>query len=156
MRQNSRERPAHHANDQGTAFQNPWVKPKSLLASGQVLAQFPLAFERELEVHHITPVRVVEPDFGGPIPRVDAIKATWLGHAVCGLHTLLRAACTSHSSYRALWSRCLTTRIKVESPSGSFSTLSGRRGRRQTNTLALSAACLYHAPWTTSQTSSSS
>jgi hypothetical protein len=94
-RSTSKERPMHHANDNGTSFQNPWMKPKGLLASGQVLTQFPLAFERELQAHHVTPVRVVEPDFGGPVARSDALKATWLGHAV-------RRACEYrfHSSLR--------------------------------------------------------
>ena len=37
--------PAHHANANATAFQNTWP-PKLLLASRQVLAQFPLRASR--------------------------------------------------------------------------------------------------------------
>lgn len=103
-RSSSKERPAHHANDDETSFQNPWMKPKSLLASGQVLAQqFPIAFERELQAHHITPVRVVEPDFGGPLARSNSLKATWLGHAVRIYLYVHTAPTQTHSSGRASW-----------------------------------------------------
>jgi hypothetical protein len=82
------QRPAHHANDAGTAFQNPWMQPKGLLASGQVLSQFPIAFARRLEDHPMKPISVVRPDFGGDVLTTDAIRATWLGHAVRDNHAV--------------------------------------------------------------------
>jgi N-acyl-phosphatidylethanolamine-hydrolysing phospholipase D len=88
------ELPAHHVDSSGTAFQNPWMQPKGLLASGQVLAQWPLAFERDIAAHHITPIQVVKPDFGGHDTRQDAIKATWLGHAVCSVRARTLRRCT--------------------------------------------------------------
>jgi N-acyl-phosphatidylethanolamine-hydrolysing phospholipase D len=96
------ERPAHHVNDSATSFQNPWVKPKSLLASGQVLSQFPLAFARRLEDHPAKPVQVVRPDFGGDVPSSDALRATWLGHAV-RLYTASMLRCLTFKRVRASW-----------------------------------------------------
>lgn len=81
MSQTKGERPAHHANDTATSFQNPWP-PKSLLASKQVFSQFPLALARRIEGTHIKTVEVVKPDFAKTVPDEGVIKATWLGHAV--------------------------------------------------------------------------
>jgi hypothetical protein len=74
-------RPAHHADSNQTAFRNPWVQPKSLLASGQVLAQqWPFALAKSLEGHPINQVEVVKPNFTRE--NGSNIRATWLGHAV--------------------------------------------------------------------------
>lgn len=73
--------PAHHANSSASAFQNPWP-PRSLLASKQVFSQFPLALAKQLEEYKVTPTKVRRPDFGHGEPDEDAVKATWLGHAV--------------------------------------------------------------------------
>jgi hypothetical protein len=81
-RQDTSSQPAHHASKTANSFQNPWMQPKGLLESGQVLSQFPLAFEKRLEASHITPTKVITPDFGGDKSSGEAIKATWLGHAV--------------------------------------------------------------------------
>jgi N-acyl-phosphatidylethanolamine-hydrolysing phospholipase D len=84
----TKKRPDHHANKRGTAFRNPWLsQPKGLLASGQVFSQFPLAFAKRLERLDLEPIQTVKPTFATQTPEVDAIKATWLGHAVrtcCG------------------------------------------------------------------------
>lgn len=74
--------PPHHANDSGTSFQNPWP-PKSLLASRQVFSQFPLALAKRIEGYDIKTVQTVQPDFGQGTADEGAVKATWLGHAVC-------------------------------------------------------------------------
>jgi UDP-N-acetylenolpyruvoylglucosamine reductase len=88
MNDKAKKRPDHHANKRGTAFRNPWLsQPKGLLASGQVFSQFPLAFAKRLAGHDLEPVQAVKPTFATQAPEVDAIKATWLGHAVrtcCG------------------------------------------------------------------------
>lgn len=75
--------PAHHANDSATAFQNPW-EVKSLLASKQVLSQFPLALAKRVEEQrgHVKQVHVVKPDFGSDTTDEEVIKVTWVGHAV--------------------------------------------------------------------------
>ncbi|KAI0684086.1 beta-lactamase superfamily domain-containing protein [Cytidiella melzeri] len=74
--------PAHHANDSATAFQNPW-EVQSLLASKQVLYQFPLALAKRVEEerHRMKQVKVVQPDFGRDTNDEGVIKATWVGHA---------------------------------------------------------------------------
>ncbi|KAI0340000.1 Metallo-hydrolase/oxidoreductase [Trametopsis cervina] len=74
--------PSHHANDSATAFQNPWAV-KSLLASKQILSQFPIALAKrvdELRTHR-RPIEVVKPDFGVETADEGVIKATWVGHA---------------------------------------------------------------------------
>jgi N-acyl-phosphatidylethanolamine-hydrolysing phospholipase D len=81
------EAPTHHANASASAFQNPWVQPKSLYESGQVLSQFPLAWARRLEDHPARPVKVVQPDFGRGSPDEGVVKATWVGHAVRDIST---------------------------------------------------------------------
>jgi hypothetical protein len=74
--------PAHHANDTKSAFKNPWVKPKGLVASGQVLAShFPLEIAQKREGIEIQPIKVINPTFGRDENK-STIKATWLGHAV--------------------------------------------------------------------------
>lgn len=82
--------PSHHANDSATAFQNPW-EAKSLLSSGQIFSQFPLALANRVEElrGHVKQVTVVKPDFSSSASDVEVIKVTWLGHAVCTMHTTL-------------------------------------------------------------------
>jgi N-acyl-phosphatidylethanolamine-hydrolysing phospholipase D len=76
-------KPAHHVNSEATGFRNPWVQPKSLLESGQVIwNKFPLEWARRLHDHPAEQVRVVKPDFGKDSPDEGRVKATWLGHAV--------------------------------------------------------------------------
>lgn len=79
--------PLHHANASGTAFQNPWAV-KSLVASKQILSQFPLALARRVGEFRdsIKEVQVVKPDFGKGSADEGVIKATWVGHAVRGMN----------------------------------------------------------------------
>jgi N-acyl-phosphatidylethanolamine-hydrolysing phospholipase D len=82
-----RKRPAHHANNSGTAFQNPWPSA-SLPTWGELLkVSFPLNwYNSDPLPDYLKPVEVVEPDWGVPLLKAresqsDCIVATWLGHA---------------------------------------------------------------------------
>jgi N-acyl-phosphatidylethanolamine-hydrolysing phospholipase D len=80
-------RPAHHANDAGTAFKNPW--PSADLPTWAELASnpFPLGWAlSELQSNpKVRDVKVVRPDWGeahlGALLTDRWIVATWLGHA---------------------------------------------------------------------------
>lgn len=80
------ERPSHHANSSATLFRNPWEEPQETSFSNWQLPTAPgwpgLPFEwaKEFAQHSHKPVEVVQPTFG--TERSDAVKATWLGHAV--------------------------------------------------------------------------
>jgi hypothetical protein len=78
--------PPHHVNSTATSFQNPW-EAKSLLASKQLLSQFPFALAKRVEElrANAKQVKVVKPRFSDNESEsgVSEIKATWVGHAVC-------------------------------------------------------------------------
>jgi hypothetical protein len=95
-------RPPHHANSRGTAFENPWPKgPESNFSDSnnnwtlpqfltQGWAKFPLEWATAHTGHPHKPVEVVDPMFGSKkfSENRDKIQATWLGHAV-SLHLVL-------------------------------------------------------------------
>jgi N-acyl-phosphatidylethanolamine-hydrolysing phospholipase D len=82
-----RKRPAHHANNSGTAFQNPWPSASTPTWGELVKLSFPLDWYSGDELpEHIVPIKVVKPDWGAALrksrdSKTDYIVATWLGHA---------------------------------------------------------------------------
>lgn len=83
------DRPSHHANNDGTAFKNPW--PSALAPTWTELLQskFPLGFYEDLAAKHpgTQDVKVVKPDWGKSdlkerkLKRGNCIVGTSLGHA---------------------------------------------------------------------------
>jgi N-acyl-phosphatidylethanolamine-hydrolysing phospholipase D len=82
-------RPAHHGNDAGTTFINPWPSASAPTWGELVQVSFPLGFYENLAKKHpgITDVKVVSPDWGAStlkdrgLKRDNCIVATTLGHA---------------------------------------------------------------------------
>ncbi|KAI0042728.1 Metallo-hydrolase/oxidoreductase [Auriscalpium vulgare] len=102
-------RPAHHADDTRTLFQNPWnivetdaapptgntgpqgrtvrrafTLPLPALPSLPAISDIPLEFARAHPAHPHPPVKVVKPDWGATKSSgrpEPSVKATWLGHA---------------------------------------------------------------------------
>lgn len=79
-------RPSHHANSTATSFRNPWEEPQEtsfadwLLPSAPTWPGLPFEWAKAVVEHSHKPVEVVKPTFG--TGKDEAIKATWLGHAV--------------------------------------------------------------------------
>ncbi|THH27336.1 hypothetical protein EUX98_g6854 [Antrodiella citrinella] len=74
-------RPAHHTNDSGTRFQNPWPSFRGpnfsqiVKFAGAVVGSFPSVPK---DIDALIPTQ--KPTWGAGLRRED-IKATWLGHA---------------------------------------------------------------------------
>ncbi|KAH8114286.1 Metallo-hydrolase/oxidoreductase [Phellopilus nigrolimitatus] len=90
-------RPAHHADDSATLFQNPWQTPEEpagdlntrssssstnwLWGLPALLGNIPIEWAKDLAGHNQSLINVVKPDFDASDTSKDAVKATWLGHA---------------------------------------------------------------------------
>lgn len=82
-------RPSHHANDEGTAFKNPWPSAEAPTWAELLEAKFPLGWYDDLAKKHpgTRNVKVVVPDWGASnlkdrgLARDKCIVGTWLGHA---------------------------------------------------------------------------
>lgn len=142
--------PSHHANDSATAFQNPWAV-KSLLASKQILSQFPIALAKrvdELRTHR-RPIEVVKPDFGVATADEGVIKATWVGHAVSiySIFTLLKHYINTSmlTSHRVSWSNC--RKPTLSSPSAYYLIPFGLTAHRPTSMPAPGGGYLHLANW---------
>ncbi|KAF8579298.1 Metallo-hydrolase/oxidoreductase [Ramaria rubella] len=69
-------RPAHHQNNSGTLFTNPWPSFRDLSHASQALANFT---RPPIPPNISALVRVQKPDWGASAP--EKLKATWMGHA---------------------------------------------------------------------------
>ena len=86
---NNPNRPAHHANDQGTAFKNPWPSAEAPTWAELLESKFPLGWYDDLARKHpgTRDVKVVVPDWGASnlkerrLARNNCIVGTTLGHA---------------------------------------------------------------------------
>ena len=84
-------RPAHHANDSGTAFKNPWPSAYPPTLTELRSQPFPFGWSRPLAELRKHPkaheLRVVKPDWGKAalekmgLERDKCVLGTWLGHA---------------------------------------------------------------------------
>lgn len=82
-------RPSHHANDEGTAFKNPWPSAEAPTWAELLQTKFPLGWYDDLAKKHARTrdVKVVIPDWGAAdlnsrgLKRERCIVGTWLGHA---------------------------------------------------------------------------
>ncbi|KAG0645593.1 N-acyl-phosphatidylethanolamine-hydrolyzing phospholipase D [Hyphodiscus hymeniophilus] len=82
-------RPSHHANDQGTAFRNPWPSADAPTWAELLDGKFPLGWYDNLAKNHpgTRDVKVVTPDWGASnlkeqgLARRNCIIGTTLGHA---------------------------------------------------------------------------
>lgn len=82
-------RPAHHANNSGTAFINPWPSADKPTWTELLQGQFPLGFYKsDLHKHDKAHnVQVVKPDWGiaslqkQALDKTQCVIGTWLGHA---------------------------------------------------------------------------
>ncbi len=82
-------RPAHHANNNGTRFINPWPSAGAPTWAELLQASFPFGFYKaDLDTHHkARSVKVIKPDWGAAslkdrnLERRTCIIGTWLGHA---------------------------------------------------------------------------
>jgi N-acyl-phosphatidylethanolamine-hydrolysing phospholipase D len=83
------DRPAHHANDSGTAFINPWPSAEKASYVELLQGSFPLGwYGTNLPSHErARDIKVVVPDWGEAtlkergLDREKCIVGTWLGHA---------------------------------------------------------------------------
>lgn len=83
------DRPAHHANAQGTAFKNPWPSADAPTWAELLQSKFPLAWYDDLAKKHpeTRDVKVVVPDWGAEtlkqrgLTRDKCLVGTALGHA---------------------------------------------------------------------------
>jgi hypothetical protein len=82
-------RPSHHANDTGTAFQNPWLSADKLTSAELLQSKFPLGWYGNFAKKHpgTQDVKIVVPDWGAKslkehgLVRDRCIVGTTLGHA---------------------------------------------------------------------------
>lgn len=82
-------RPSHWANDDGTAFQNPWPSAEKPTWTELMETKFPLGWYDDLAKKHpgVQDVKVVVPDWGASnlkdrgLNRGNCIVGTTLGHA---------------------------------------------------------------------------
>jgi N-acyl-phosphatidylethanolamine-hydrolysing phospholipase D len=83
------ERPSHWANDEGTAFKNPWPSSERPTVAELLQTRFPLGWYADLAKKHpgVNDVKVVVPDWGVSnlkeqgLEKDKCIVGTSLGHA---------------------------------------------------------------------------
>ncbi|KAK5552459.1 Protein-lysine N-methyltransferase efm4 [Exophiala xenobiotica] len=100
-------RPAHHANNNGTRFINPWPSAGAPTWAELLQASFPFGFYKtDLHTHHkARAVKVVKPDWGAAtlkdrnLDRRKCIISTWLGHA----GALIEIPSLYEADGRSLW-----------------------------------------------------
>lgn len=86
---NADTRPAHHANDEGTSFRNPWPSADPPTWTEILQSGIPLTWYEDLAKKHpdVQDVKVVVPDWGEStlrqrgLAREKCIVGTCLGHA---------------------------------------------------------------------------
>jgi N-acyl-phosphatidylethanolamine-hydrolysing phospholipase D len=104
-------RPAHHANNEGTAFKNPWPSAEAPTWS-EILStsKFPIAWYEDLAKKHpgTRDVKVVMPDWGGAYLRTrglsieECVVGTVLGHAGAVVELPLEGTRAGKSTGRGL------------------------------------------------------
>ena len=91
-------RPAHHANDSGTSFRNPWPSAATPTWSELASSSFPVAWAHQhLHSHPKSqPIKLITPTWGSDLHRSsdERMLGTWLGHASAFVEMPLRAGRT--------------------------------------------------------------
>ncbi|TAQ85651.1 Phospholipase D [Chlorociboria aeruginascens] len=104
-------RPAHHANDEGTAFKNPWPSADTPTWSEILQAKFPLGWYDDLTSKYpgTQDVEVVVPDWGVSslkkrgLDREKCIVGTTLGHAGALMELPLEGTEGSEGGKKSFW-----------------------------------------------------
>lgn len=104
-------RPSHYANDQGTAFKNPWPSAEAPTWAELLEGKFPLGWYDKLGDKHpgTRDVKVVAPDWGASVlkerglSRDRCIVGTTLGHAGAITELPLEGTAGENGKKKSFW-----------------------------------------------------
>jgi N-acyl-phosphatidylethanolamine-hydrolysing phospholipase D len=104
-------RPSHHANDEGTAFRNPWPSAEAPTWTELLQTRFPLGWYDDLAKKHpgTRDVKVVVPDWGASnlkdrgLTKGNCVVGTLLGHAGAITELPLEGTAGEGGEKRSFW-----------------------------------------------------